>query len=63
MTDIKKIDVSKQLGQTPGFQLAQIAEAVNMLQGVTDQDQRAVRQFEFQQQINALSARLAKAGF
>jgi hypothetical protein len=63
MTDVLKIDVSKQLGKNPDFQLQQIAEAVNMLQGANDQNQRAVRMFEFQAQINALSARLAKAGF
>jgi hypothetical protein len=63
MSDILKIDVSKQLTKNSDFQLQQLAEAVNMLQGATDQDQRAVRQFEFQQAISALSARLTKAGF
>jgi hypothetical protein len=64
VTDIKKIDVSKQYGaQSSDFQLQQIAEAVNMLMGGTDQDQRAVRMFEFQEQIDSLSARLKKAGF
>lgn len=63
MTDILKIDVSKQFSNNPNFQLQQIAEAVNLLQGATDQNQRAVRLFEFQAQVDALSARLKKAGF
>lgn len=63
MTDINKIDVSKQYGaNSTDFQLQQLAEAVNMLQGGTDQDQRAVRMFEFLEQVNALNAKLKAAG-
>lgn len=62
MTDIKKIDVSTHIGATPKFQLEKLAEAVNMLQGVTDDDQRATRKFEFEQRLAAVEARLKNAG-
>jgi hypothetical protein len=66
MTDIKKIDVTKQMSATkPGFQLQQLADAVNMLQGITDPQQRAVREFEMQSlsdRVTVLETRLKRAG-
>ena len=63
MTTIRKIEVPTNTGQkNPQGQLAALAEAVNMLGGVTDQDQRAVRQFEFQQAMDAFEQRLKAAG-
>ena len=63
MTEARKIDVSKQFGKTNTFQLDRIAEAVNLLQGIGDPDQRAVRAFELRDQIADIEARLTKAGF
>lgn len=62
-TTIRKVEIPHNTGQTnPKGQLAALAESVNMLQGVTDQDQRAVRQFEFQQAMDAFEQRLKNAG-
>ena len=61
--DIRKIDVTRQLGsKTDTLQLAQLTEAVNMLQGVTDPQQRAVRLFELETRLADIEARLTKAG-
>lgn len=62
MTDPKKIDVSMNFGASPRFQLEKLAEAVNLLQGVTDQSQRAVRLFEFEERLAAVEQRLKSAG-
>lgn len=40
-----------------------LVEMVNLLQGVSDQDQRAVRMFEFEQRLADVEARLKAAGF
>lgn len=62
MTDIRKIEIPLALGSTPKAQLEKLTESVNLLQGVTDQDQRAVRMFEFNQYVAAMEARLKAAG-
>jgi hypothetical protein len=43
--------------------IEKLREVVDMLQGATDQDQRAVRMFEFEQAVADLDARLKTAGF
>lgn len=63
MTEIRKIDVTRQLGsKTDAFQLARLAEAVNLLQGVTDPEQRAVRVFELEARLAEIESRLTAAG-
>lgn len=43
--------------------IEKLVEMVNLLQGVSDQNQRAVRVFEFEQRLAAVEARLKAAGF
>jgi hypothetical protein len=43
--------------------IERLVEAVNLLQGATDPDQRAVRMYEFEARVSALEARLKAAGF
>jgi hypothetical protein len=62
MTDIKKIEVPQPNSSNVNVALRRLAEAVNLLSGVTDQDQRAVRVFEMNQRIDAMEDRLKAAG-
>jgi len=62
MTDIKKIEVPQPNTSNVDVTLRRLAEAVNLLSGVTDQDQRAVRVFEMNQRIDVLEDRLKAAG-
>lgn len=63
MTDILKYAIPPLTGSDPRPVLTKLAETVNMLQGVSDQQQRAVRVFEFETRVAALEQRLKKAGF
>ena len=63
MTDILKKDVPHSIGGQEKLTLERLVEMVNMLQGSSDQDQRAVRMFEFEQRLADVEARLRAAGF
>jgi hypothetical protein len=62
MTDVLKKAVPLPFGDSP-MTIERLVEMVNLLQGVTDQDQRAVRMFEFEQRLSKVEARLKAAGF
>lgn len=63
MTDVRKREVPYPVGSNAGQSINALVETVNMLQGTNDQQQRAVRVFEFEQSVAAIEARLKKAGF
>lgn len=67
MTDSKKVGLPEAVNaksvQSIQQSLQALTEAVNLLQGTNDQDQRAVRAFEFNQRAAAIEARLKTAGF
>lgn len=63
MTDIIKKEIPLPIGNNGTNTLLKLVEAVNQLQGTTDQDQRAVRIFEFEQRVAAIEARLKAAGY
>lgn len=43
--------------------LEKLVEMVNLLQGISDQEQRAVRMYEFEQRLAEVEQRLRAAGF
>ncbi len=62
MTDVSKIEVPRPQGGSTTQTIDKLVEAVNQLQGVNGDQQRAVRVFEFESRIAAVEARLKKAG-
>ena len=62
MTTIKKLGIPTPTPSSPQPSLERLVETVNLLQGATDQFQRAVRVFEFEQRMAAVETRLAKLG-
>lgn len=64
MTEVLKRAIPTTVGVTnPKPTIEALREVVDMLQGATNQEQRAVRQFEFDQRMADLDARLKAAGF
>lgn len=63
MTQPLKKSIPTPIGGNIQPTLEKLVEMVNVLQGVNDQDQRAVRMFEFEQRLAAVEARLKAAGF